>query len=328
MLPYTLKLIITSGVLVLSYLVFLIFKPFATSLIFAGVIVVLFYPMHRKLLSVTSNVLASLISTFTVLFIIIIPALIIAIGIGHETINIANTIGNIQLDNLFSNVQSQISKMGLDLDALIRDAAQGIAGQAGKLASQVIGNLWAVLIGTLVSLFAIFFFFRDGENALDFFLKLLPVNRNKSEKILAKIGLMIKSNIAVSFLAASIQGLVGGFTFALLGLPAPILWGSVMAFFSLFPFFGSWLVWAPTAIGLIITGNYWDAIILIFVGAAIVHPVDNILRPAIVASTTHINGLLILIGLLGGINAFGVSGLLLGPVLVIIAVTLLETSKK
>ncbi len=72
----------------------------------------------------------------------------------------------------------------------------------------------------------------------------------------------------------------------------------------------------------------WDAIILVIIGLALVHPVDNVLRPAIVASATHLNGLLVLIGLLGGVQAFGVSGLLFGPVLVMIGATLLKTPWK
>ena len=101
--------------------------------------------------------------------------------------------------------------------------------------------------------------------------------------------------------------------------------GVVMGFFSVLPFFGSWIVWGPAAIGLTITGRVWDAIIIVIIGLALVHPVDNVLRPAIAASATHLNGLLVLIGLLGGIQAFGVSGLLFGPVLVMIGATILTT---
>lgn len=77
-----------------------------------------------------------------------------------------------------------------------------------------------------------------------------------------------------------------------------------MAFFSVFPFIGSWLVWIPAATTLMLSGRTWDAIILKIIGIAVVNPVDNILRPAIIASATHLNGLLIFIALLGGVQPF------------------------
>lgn len=107
----------------------------------------------------------------------------------------------------------------------------------------------------------------------------------------------------------------------------PYTVGAVMGFFSVFPFVGAWLVWGPAAAGLLITGRAWDATLLVVIGLALVHPVDNMLRPAIVAKATHLNGLLVLIGLLGGVQAFGVSGLLFGPVFISVAAALLTAPR-
>ena len=325
MLRYTSSIIESAALLVLAYLLFLIFKPFATPLIFAAVMVVLFDPIHARLNRRIPMLWSSLISTVMILFVIIIPALAIATGIVHETLDLAHTIGTVPLGKLMMNIHTQAARIGIDFDAMVRDAAQRIAGQAGQLATHVIGNTWSVFIGIIVALLSTFFFFRDGKNALAILLRALPLNQEWSKTLIKDIGIMIKSNIAASFVAASIQGLVGGLTFAWFNLPAPVLWGVVMGFFSVLPFFGSWIVWGPAAIGLTITGRVWDAIIIVIIGLALVHPVDNVLRPAIAASATHLNGLLVLIGLLGGIQAFGVSGLLFGPVLVMIGATILTT---
>lgn len=314
-------------ILLLFYLLFLIFQPFITALILAAVIVVLFYPIHTKINRKIPNTLASLISTLIVFIIIIVPGILIATGIVNETIGLSQNLKPVSLEKLMTHVHILAEKIGIDLNAVIKESVQKIVSQAGQLASHLIGNTWNIVIGIFATLLATFFFFRDGEKGIRF-VKSFPLDSTWIENLINEMITMIKSNILASFLAASIQGTIGGLAFAWLGLPAPILWGTVMAFFSVFPFIGSWLVWIPAAATLMLSGRIWDAIILIIIGIAVVNPVDNILRPAIIASATHLNGLLIFISLLGGVQAFGISGLLLGPFTLILVAGLLKSSQK
>lgn len=324
---YTPSIVASAIILLLFYFLFLIFQPFITGLILSAVVVLLFYPLHTKINRKISNTVASLISTLLVFIIIIVPGLLIATEIVHETIELSQNLKPGSLEKLMVHAHTLAERIGIDLDAVIRESAQKIGSQAGLLASHIIGNTWNILIGIFVTLLATFFFFRDGEKGVKF-VKSLPLDSAETENFFSEIITMIKSNILASLLAASIQGTIGALAFAWLGLPAPILWGTVMAFFSLFPFIGSWLVWIPAVVMLMLSGRLWDAIILIIIGIAVVNPVDNILRPAIIASTTHLNGLLIFIALLGGVHAFGVSGLLLGPVILILMVGLFRISNK
>jgi predicted PurR-regulated permease PerM len=193
------------------------------------------------------------------------------------------------------------------------------------LTARVIRNTWTLFIGIIVTVLAMFFLFRDGRRLLPIAMRAIPMPRALGQTLVDNIAGMIRSNIAASLVAASIQGTIGGLAFAWLGLPAPVLWGVVMGFFCVFPFIGAWLVWAPAAAVLALANRPWDAVLLVVIGFAVVHPVDNLLRPAIVAHTTKLNGLLVLIGVLGGVEAFGASGLLLGPVLISIAAALLTT---
>lgn len=322
MLRYIPGVIASAALLTLVYLVFLIFKPFAVSLVFAAVMAILFDPIYVRLNRRISKFWASLLCTVIVFVVIIIPALAIVTGIVHEALNLSQTVGSV--DKLMTQAHTQATRLGIDLQALIKDAANSLVNQAGKLASQIIGNAFSVFLGIVVALLATFFFFRDGKKALSI-IQRLPLNNKWGMDLVIEIGSMIKANITASFVAAFLQGTIGGLAFAWLDLPAPILWGTVMGFFSVFPFVGSWLVWLPTVAGLVMAGRGWDAIILAVIGLAVVNPIDNILRPAIVASATHLNGLLIFVGLLGGVQAFGVSGLLFGPVLMIIGASLLKS---
>lgn len=210
-LRYTSSLIASAAILLLIYLLFLLFKPFATPLIFAGVMVVLFYPIHTWFKRYMPNFLASFLSTIIVLVIIIIPAIAIATGIVNETIGLAQTISSVPVKQLMVQAHTQAARIGIDLDATMSDVPQRIAGVAGKLASQVIGDVWSIVIGIVVALIATFFFFRDGEGALTIFIQALPINPKGSRSFIKEIGMMIKSNFAASLASASIQGTAGIF---------------------------------------------------------------------------------------------------------------------
>src|SRR5205823_6490405 len=114
------------------------------------------------------------------------------------------------------------------------------------------------------------------------------------------------------------QGVLGGIAFAVLGLSAPIFWGVMMVFFALLPL-GAGVVWLPVGIWLLLTGKIAHGIALIAIGFGGIGLVDNFLRPILLSGRTQMNGLLVFISLLGGIAAFGLLGIVLGPV--IMAVT-------
>jgi predicted PurR-regulated permease PerM len=121
-----------------------------------------------------------------------------------------------------------------------------------------------------------------------------------------------------------VQGILGGLVFAAVGIEAPVFWGVVMGFFCLVPL-GAWVVWLPAAILLAGSGSIGRAAIVAGLGVGVVSAIDNVLRPALMSGGTKMNGLLIVLALLGGVSAFGVLGLVLGPILVAAGVALLET---
>jgi predicted PurR-regulated permease PerM len=326
--PYgrdTSHLLAVVAIAVLAYLVFLIIRPFATPLLFALVMVVVFDPLYTRLERRVRPSLAATLSTVIVVLAIIVPSVLIAGRIVDETIDLTGNIRALPFDALLARAQGHAARWGVDLEQILHDGAQQLAGQMGLLTARVIRNTWALFIGIIVTVLAMFFLFRDGRRLLPIAIRAIPMPVALGHTLVDNIAGMIRSNIAASLVAASIQGTIGGLAFAWLGLPAPVLWGVVMGFFCVFPFIGAWLVWAPAAAVLALANRPWDAVVLVVIGFAVVHPVDNLLRPAIVAHTTKLNGLLVLIGVLGGVEAFGASGLLLGPVLISIAAALITT---
>ena len=314
------------AIVLLGYLLYLIVRPFATALVFAVVMVVVFHPLQVRLERRLKPSYAAGLSTLAVVLAIILPALFVAAYVVGETIDLAGNVRTLPFDTLLAHAQRHAARWGVDIDMILRDGAQQLAGQAGLLASRIIRDAWALFVGVIVAVLTMFFLFRDGKRVLPVATRALPMPVAMSNALVRDIGAMISSNIAASLVAAAIQGTIGGLALAWFGLPAPVLWGVVMGFFCVFPFVGAWLVWGPAAAVLAMAGRPWDAVLLVAIGLAVVHPVDTQLRPAFVAHSTKLNGLLVLVGLLGGVQAFGAAGLLLGPVLISVAGGLLTAS--
>ena len=123
---------------------------------------------------------------------------------------------------------------------------------------------------------------------------------------------------------AVIQGTLGGLAFWALGVPSAIVWGVVMTFLSMIPMLGAFLVWVPAAIYLALTGHYVKAIFLVVWGTLVIGMIDNFLRPKLVGGRTRLHELLIFFAVLGGLQVFGVLGIVLGPVVLALAMSLIE----
>jgi predicted PurR-regulated permease PerM len=135
---------------------------------------------------------------------------------------------------------------------------------------------------------------------------------------------MIRVSLGGKLVVAAIQGTLGGLMFAWLGLPAPIFWGVVMAILSVFPVIGAFIVWVPAAITYALQGDWRHAVMLTAWGVLIIHPVDNLLGPVLVGTTLRMHTLLTFFSVIGGLAAFGVSGVVLGPVTVAIVAGLVD----
>jgi predicted PurR-regulated permease PerM len=153
--------------------------------------------------------------------------------------------------------------------------------------------------------------------------RVIPLETDVRERLIHQTGAMVTASVASSVVVAAVQGVLGGLSFWILGLSAPVFWGVVMAVFCLLPL-GAWVVWAPAAIWLMFSGSVVRGLVLAGVGAGIVSTVDNVLRPLLLSEHSEMNGLLLLISLLGGVVAFGTVGLVAGPVLMAAAIALFE----
>lgn len=166
-----------------------------------------------------------------------------------------------------------------------------------------------------IILVTLFFFFRDGQSALNQVRQGLGAFLGDNQKIyLQTAGDTTRAVVYGLVLAALGQGLIAGIGYAVAGVNAPVLLGVITALFALVPM-GATLVWMPVGLGLIIAGEYWHGIALLLWGVVAISTVDNVIRPLVISGTGKIPFLVVLFGVFGGLSAFGAVGLFLGPVI-------------
>ena len=188
----------------------------------------------------------------------------------------------------------------------------------------MVKNIARFIFDLFVMIFAMFYFFRDGEKILRAMRSLVPLDAEHRDPLLAQARELISASVITSMLVAAVQGALGGIGFAIVGLPAPVFWGVLMAFFSLIPIVGSGLIFVPASIWLGLTGNWGRALLLVAICAGVSAIVDNVLRPLLLGGRTELSGLVIFISIVGGLNLFGMLGLVLGPILVAMAAGVLS----
>ena len=172
-----------------------------------------------------------------------------------------------------------------------------------------------IIISFFLMLYLLFFFLRDGSEIAQRLKDAIPLRTEQKRALFNKFTIVIRAMFKGTILVAVLQGMLGGVIFWLLGIPAALLWGVVMAFLSLLPAVGSALIWLPVALYLLATGAVWQGLVLIAYGVLVIGLVDNFLRPFLIGMDTKLPDYIVLISTLGGIAIFGLNGFVIGPVI-------------
>ena len=198
------------------------------------------------------------------------------------------------------------------------------AGGAGKLGDPD-DRVLDVVLTFLMTLLLLFFFLRDGREMVRSALDLVPLEEDKRLSVLGHFRGMLQSIFRGSLLCALIQGATGGLGWAIAGLPSPFLAAAAMAVLSLLPVGGTALVWGPGAIACWVQGRTGMAIFLVAWGVLVVSTLaDNVLKPLLIGGAARIPTLVVFLGVFGGLGAFGLLGLFIGPMVLAFGLALLE----
>lgn len=177
-------------------------------------------------------------------------------------------------------------------------------------------------------LFFLFFLLRDQEAALGLLASLIPLNDGETTQFMTRLGDLVFTVFVGRLMMAGIQGALAGLAYWVLGVPGALLWAVLTAVCCLIPAFGSLLVWVPVALYLGLAATWTKALLLAIWGGVVVSNVDNVLYPIVVGRRTQLHTAAIFVSIFGGMALFGVSGLVLGPVIVASTMLLLQIWKE
>ena len=323
-------LVLMAATLFGIYLCYRLALPFLSALAWALALAVLFTPFHRWLESKAKHPnLVAAVSVLMVGLIVVIPLtfvgqrLIGEVAKGAELVTAKVDSGEwrraLEAQPRLAPLADRIERQ-VDLPGTIRTLATWLTTTAGSV---VKGSVVQV-VGFCLTFYLLFFFLRDRRAALQSLRSLSPLSEAEMDRVFARVGDTIYATVYGTLAVSAVQGLLGGLMFWWLGLPAPLLWGLVMALLAVVPVLGAFVVWIPAALFLAMEGSWGKALVLIVWGAAVVGTVDNVLRPILVGSRLKLHTILAFMSVVGGLFVFGPAGLILGPVTLTVTAVLLE----
>ena len=321
---------------VTMYLSWKVLEPFVEVLILGIALTMIFQPVHRKFMRWTKGrTLAAGLSTLFTLLVLVIPFTFVSITVVRELPAVAT-----ELQTGFSEIRKQWDAPAGDgwlssvrakwkLDELmpqekIQEATTNAVTKLVDNAFVFVGGVVGFLVSFVFLLFVLFFLFRDGQLLGSRVIDFIPVPRPQALALVKRLDEVLGGCVYGVLAVAAVQGTLGGITFWLLGLKSPVTWGLVMTLLCTLPIVGAWLVWLPAAIYLAIHGDYTKAIILALVGQFVISSIDGLLRPILVGQKAKLHELVIFFSVLGGLKYFGLLGILLGPIVMSLAWSLLS----
>lgn len=318
------------------YLCWLMLRPFIGVLEWAVVLVIVFYPVHKRLAGkIKRPGLSALLSCLLVVFVVVLPLTILTTALVEELAKVVPNLPS-QLSELFNSQTSPIGRLfgwietrfGIDTirsQAFIVDQLKQSSERLLGISFNLMGNIVGGIVKAFFVVFTMYYLFRDGERIVAKLPAALPLSHEQSEAIIVRTQEVVSASVYGVVTIAALQGLLGGIAFWILGIPSPLLWAVLLAFVCMIPIAGSFLVWLPLSIYLMANGHWSKAVVLIVWGALVVSTIDNFLRPKLIRKQTKLHELFVFFSVLGGISVFGLLGIVLGPVVLAITLGLLQT---
>ncbi|MFC6646691.1 AI-2E family transporter [Granulicella cerasi] len=279
-----------------------------------------------------SSTMAAWLLLAAVIIAVVLPSFLVVKTLVHEVIHIARYIvsGDAAFDvRLFAVKHQKLGGMVQQgLDQLAPDAeGKRLAEMAAGWAALGLRHFITFIVQMVLMLFLLFFLLRDSDKAHRALVSMMPMPEEDALPFLRKLGEVTHAIFLGRFLIAGIQGALSGIAYWLLGVPGALLWGTLTAILCLIPAFGAFLIWVPVTIYLGFAESWTRAIILAIWGGVIVSNLDNLLYPALVGRRTELHTAVIFVAIFGGLAMFGISGFVLGPVIVAATLLLLQRNR-
>ena len=308
--------------------------PFAGTIVGAAVLAVVYYPLHARIQKrMPRPGLAALLSTVLVLIAFLVPLALLVTTVLQELRTAYQTLapdaagqgaGRIwaALDRPLAAVGMWLGMESNDLRSLLaarlQEASAAMAGKTIAVLSAAGGGVLKIVVG-IGTLYCAFLY---GGRVYKSTVQFSPLGARRTETLLSAVREMAMATFYGVVAVAAAQGLLCGLGAWIAGLPSPALWGVAAAVVSVLPVFGSALVWLPAAAVLFLQGSIGRGVFMLVWGAGLVGTIDNVIRPMVVMTRLPVHPLVVFVAMLGGVDAFGLMGILFGPVILAVTVAL------
>lgn len=322
-------------VLFISALFVWMIKPFLMTIFLAGIFSAVAYPLYQLFYRRFKQraALASGVTLALLFFLVFIPAMLLTAVVAGQAVQVSQSVTPWVKETLAQPSVIWSYLEGLPFYENVLPYREMIVQKFGSAVSVVskflVGKLSAVTLGAVnflfllfVFLYSMFFFFIDGKTLVKKMLYYLPLGNQDEKRILHRFTSVTKATVKGTFVIGLLQGFLNGLAFALAGIPNAVFWGVIMAVLSIIPSIGSALIWVPAGVYLITQDAVLAGVLLLLFCGLIVGSLDNVLRPKLVGQDTQMHELMIFFSTLGGIILFGFMGIVIGPIIASLFVTI------
>ena len=321
----------------LFYQFYLILSDFLGPLSYAALLAFIFHPLYVRLRRLVHGreALAASIMTTAVILLVIVPTFYLLTLITTQSVSLYADVSDFVTSGRIHDVMDQMrssrvgqlwTQLGPGLDALKIDipdfalrASQTVSAFLVAQAPAAAANVLGFVLSFFFTVFALFFFFRDGERLVGAVRNLIPMEMATKTAVMQRFSDTLSAVMLGSAVTAIAQGVLGGLAYWALGVPFAVLLAGATAFLSLVPYGGP-LVWLGVVAYLVIIGEYGRAAIMLAWGTIGIGTADNVIRPLVIGGRTEIPTVFLFFGILGGLQAYGFIGMFLGPAVIAILV--------
>jgi len=313
------------------YLFYALIIPFFAPICWAAVFAIIFYPLYEKLLArLRSKGWSAAIMCLLILILIIGPitylfAALVGEAAGAVTkVNAMIKSGEFDkwlafdvpwLEAVKVKLAEYYDPSKVNFDQFIKEAIESVSSVLINQTRSILTNASKGVFYFVLMIFTMYYFFKDGELVVQKAKRLMPLTPPQTNVTFNHFRAVIQATMYGGVIVAMIQGILGGILFAIVGIPSAVFWGTIMAFLSIIPFLGAFIVYIPAGIILIIGGSYIKGLVVIAIGTIVISQSDNVLRPMLISGKTSMHPLMLFFTIMGGILLFGLLGIVLGPLI-------------
>ncbi|MCX8021862.1 MAG: AI-2E family transporter [Syntrophorhabdaceae bacterium] len=326
-----------SLVAVFGYLTYRIISPFLSALAWATVISIVFYPLYLYILRyVKWKTLSSTITICFILFLIFGPLSYLTYLLTVEVNSFIEGLKSERIDTIEEILNHpSIKVINSKLLTLFKiseaEFYKGVADTLTKLGKESMGivksglsNFLSAALDFVFMVITVFFILTNGPHYIEKLGVYFPFSEGEKRRLASQAKDIITSTIYGGITVAAVQGFIGGITLSIMNVSSPVLWGLAIFLSSFIPLFGTFVVWGPIALYLLIKGLYIKSLILTIVGIFGISMADNILRPLFIKGKMKMPIILIFFSIIGGIKLFGFIGFIMGPLVVALFISILD----